>query len=382
MTTTLSAVNDNQTKKLQNEIHEQLELFFSALTLLSESGSEYSVHHFVQDYESENHVFIYNNEDCSLAAYARNYRDRVLRQQTATHQISQVSVMPTPYGNLAVKAVLTRSIAGWAVQHIPFQAIVQRTGDGIKVHSLSMQDPLLKGGLGLPFYSFDDNSSHEPQHWPVMLAVSHHLMGMWGPKIMAKIPGSPLWIGGMAGFSGGIFTEANLSNDLGIKDAKIQKEEHTYADVGGYDVTVTTTPCWLAEASMDPHDEGSWIHSRLLLMPLLGVSLCEGIHLEAGLGAYRSRDIYEMPKRYIQTAYRFVPILPSLPEIASVTDFHVHSTSPYYYKNDQQWELAAQFGLMTAVPLSKKTDLSLGVGTLFTPSSHFSVELSLGIILK
>ena len=186
----------------------------------------------------------------------------------------------------------------------------------------------------------------------------------------------------MAGFSGELFTETNLTNNLGIKDAKIQKEEHTYADINGYDVTVTTTPCWLSEVPMDPHDEGGWIHSRLLLMPLLGVSLCEGIQLEAGLGAYRSRDIYEMPKRYTQTAYRFVPILPSLPEIAPVTDYHVHSTSPYYDKTDKQWELAAQFGLMTAVVLSKKTDLCLGVGTLFTPSSHFSVELSLGIILK
>ena len=121
---------------------------------------------------------------------------------------------------------------------------------------------------------------------------------------------------------------------------------------------------------VDPYNEAKHYDANALLLANLGYNLCNGIILEAGIGAAYHQDRYYMGQTYsINKTTRTNTITG---EVTELPYEYVQQPTDKWYKENGKWSIATRFGTKFLIPLSSYDEnfITLGGGYTFIFANH------------
>lgn len=133
--------------------------------------------------------------------------------------------------------------------------------------------------------------------------------------------------------------------------------------------TITTINGWQEEYSeiVDPYGDAKEYNANLLLLFDLGYSICNGIMLEAGIGAAYHQDRFYMPNTYVINKTESFNNSNELIDPPAYQ--YVKKNISHWYKQNTKWSPAARLGAKFLVPLNgfDKCSIVLGGGYTYLP---------------
>ena len=120
---------------------------------------------------------------------------------------------------------------------------------------------------------------------------------------------------------------------------------------------------------IDPYNEAKHYDASVLLLANMGFNPCNGLMLEAGIGAGYHQDRYHMDHTYfIDKTIRTNTVTG---EVTESLDYQQQSSSKWYKKNDK-WSPAMRLGTRLFIPLDryKEKFIILGGGYTYLPMNH------------
>lgn len=144
--------------------------------------------------------------------------------------------------------------------------------------------------------------------------------------------------------------------------------------------TTTSVPSEYSKA-IDPYDVAKFYNSNLLVLLNSGFNICNGVMIEAGVGAASNQQKIKMP--YFITYQKIVKTNKITGERIGIQEAKtIKNDVVKWYKGDTKWSPATRIGLRTFIPIkSNRFSISLGGGYTFviTNFDYSSWDANIGI---
>lgn len=247
--------------------------------------------------------------------------------------------------------------------------------------------PILKGGSQTHeaemikqrpwFTSWDDDemgvfSYHYCPNYPI------------GLSLMYRPEGTRFSFGGMMGLSFGLFR--GWGDKTTVTTTQSSSTSITVIDENGNSVVqnLKTTMDGKDDASsdfLDPYNEAKHYNAYFMFLANGGYNICNGIMLEAGIGAAYHQDLYYMEKTY---AIKKTSITDSKTgEEKELSREYIQQDNSDWYRRNTKWSPAIRLGTRFFIPLNSYYDccLSLGAGYTYLTNntSYSSWDVNIGI---
>lgn len=224
--------------------------------------------------------------------------------------------------------------------------------------------------------------------------AAHHINYHFSPKYqlglsyMYSLYGVPLSFGAMVAASSRVFSGIGqglivYSTDYTITtDITLEDESGKLIDATAVTTTVTDWESNKYSAFIDPYNEAKKYDSSYLLLGNIGFNPCNGIMIEAGIGAACLQNRYYMPTMYQITKTTVTNNLTGETLIDPVYEYDPIQNTSKWYKDDPIWTCALRFGGRFFIPLDgfMENSLTIGGGYIYLPrhNQHSSWDLTIG----
>ena len=135
---------------------------------------------------------------------------------------------------------------------------------------------------------------------------------------------------------------------------------------------------------IDPYHEAKWYESNAITLANVGYNICNGLMIEAGVGAAHNSTKIHMPCNY--TISETVTTDNTTGQQIGETEYkYTRNEGGYWYEQDSKWSPVVRLGLRTFVPLSSKTvfiNIGGGYSYLFLNHKFSSWDALIGVTFK
>lgn len=137
---------------------------------------------------------------------------------------------------------------------------------------------------------------------------------------------------------------------------------------------------------IDPYDEATTYDANFLVLLNFGYNLCNGLMIEAGMGAASHCDKIYLPHYYSKQTITTTDLTTG-EVVAGPTTEYVRQDNEMWITNNAKWSPATRIGLKTFIPLTKKlydnVFITIGGGYtyLFSNKEYSSWDANIGIAL-
>lgn len=167
-----------------------------------------------------------------------------------------------------------------------------------------------------------------------------------------------------------------------IADATIEDESGEKIDAT---IHVTSVNDWSSDkysSFIDPNNEAQEYRANFLAIGNIGFNPCNGIMIEAGIGAARINSRYYMPNVYYITKTTITNDLTGEPVVDPVYNYESLPGISKWYKGSPQWTLALRLGGKIFIPLDGfyENSLTIGGGYIYLPmqNKHSTWDATIG----
>lgn len=211
------------------------------------------------------------------------------------------------------------------------------------------------------FWDFESDGLHK---------INYHFSQFTqiGLSYMFRPERSHFSYGLITGFSAGLF--APVTNPL---------SDEILIDLTGLNIGVNTDPNKKVEVEVidgssehyssfiDPYNEAKHYDESMLFLANFGYAPCNGIILEAGLGAGFHQDLYRMDNTY--SIQRTITTNQLTGEVTKSPYEYKKQTPGKWYKENNKWSMALRAGIQFLIPIFDGDNvITLGSGYTYMPS--------------
>ena len=232
------------------------------------------------------------------------------------------------------------------------------------------------------YFEFNTN---DPAHY-----INYHFSPKYkiGVGYLYGLDGIPLSIGAMVGFSPRVFSGIGqnvIVQSIDITrttDFTFENENGTITSATAVKTTVTDWSSDKYSSFVDPYNEAQKYDASYLLLGNIGFNPCNGIMIEAGVGAACLQNRYYMPTIYDITKTIITNNLTGESITDPVYEYTPIQNTSKWYKDDAIWTCALRFGGRFFIPLDgfMENSLAIGGGYIYLPSykKHSSWDITIG----
>ncbi len=223
---------------------------------------------------------------------------------------------------------------------------------------------------------------------------AHHINYHFSPKYalglsyLYSLYDLPISLGAMVAASPRVFSGIGQSPLVYSQGTPITTTVAIEDEAGKLiDATINKTPVtdWKSNkysSFIDPNNEAARYDASYLLLGNIGFNPCNGIMIEAGLGAACLQNRYYMSTMYNITKTTVINNLTGESINDPVYEYSPIQGTDKWYKDDPIWTCALRFGGRFYIPLDgfMENTLTIGGGYIYLPSykQHSSWDLTIG----